>query len=147
MCKNIAKHIAAVETKFKNSFQDHQLNIDGKILHRKQRSKSKSYSDHSSGSSKRKPMKTQSETDQQTTSNNTGMSPLSQAPTKKDAPQKLTPFKTPQKSRNMLTSFKTLVKRVTKLNPKYMVPVNEVSLVISDPWMAKSAPQPKENSL
>ena len=44
----------------------------------------------------------------------------------------------------MLTSFKTLVERVTKLNPKYMVPVNEVSLVISDPQMAKLAPQLKE---
>ena len=37
-----------------------------------------------------------------------------------------------------LTSFKTLVERVTKLNPKYMVPVNEVSLVISDPQKCKS---------
>ena len=45
LCKDLAKHIASIETKPKNSFQDHQLNIDGKILHTKQRSKSKSYSD------------------------------------------------------------------------------------------------------
>ena len=52
LCKNIAKCIAAIETSSKNSFQDHQLNIDGKILQRKQRSKSESYRDHSSSSSK-----------------------------------------------------------------------------------------------
>ena len=136
----------------KNSFQDHKLNIDGKILCRKQRSKSESYSDHSSSSSRRKPEKTHSETDCQTTSDGTGMSPLSRAPN--GACQKLTPFKTPgsdtlttfktPRSKDTLTSFKTFVKRVTKLNPKYMVPVNEVSLVISDPQKAKSAPQPKE---
>ena len=98
-------------------------------------------------------MKTHSETDQQTTSNDTGMSPLSRAPngaSPKLTPFKtlgsdmLTPFKTLQRSMDTLTSFKTLVERVTKLNPKYMVPVNEVSLVVSDPQMAKLAPQPKE---
>ena len=45
-----------------------------------------------------------------------------------------------------MTFFKTLVKRVKKLNPKYMVPVNEASLVISDPQMAKLAPQLKEQA-
>ena len=52
LCKTIAKHIAAIETSSKNSFQDHRLNIDGKILRRKERSKSKSHSDHSSSSYK-----------------------------------------------------------------------------------------------
>ena len=92
------------------------------------------------------------------------MSPLSRAPN--SASQKLTPFKTPgsdmltsfkimksdtlthfkthMRSKEMLTSFKTLVKRVTKLNPRYMVPVNEACLVISDPQRVKAAPQPKE---
>ena len=46
-----------------------------------------------------------------------------------------------------MTSFKTLVERVTKLNPKYMVPVNEASLVISDPQRVKAAPQPKEQPM
>ena len=140
------------------------MNIDGKILCRKQRSKSESYSDHLSSSSRRKPEKIHSETDWQTTSDDTGMSPLSRAPNgacqkltpfktpgsdmltsfKTPGSDMLTPFKTPHRSKDTLTSFKTLVKRVTKLNPKYMVPVNEVSLVISDPQKAKSAPQLKE---
>ena len=80
LCKNLVKCIASVETKPKNSFQDHQLNIDGKILHRKQRSKSESYSDHSASSSRSNPEKKQSESDWKTTSHDTGMSPLSRAP-------------------------------------------------------------------
>ena len=51
LCKNIAKSIAAIETSSKNHFQDHSLNIDGKILCRKQRSKSESNRDHSLSSS------------------------------------------------------------------------------------------------
>ena len=72
------------------------------------------------------------------------MSPLPRAPTERgrketkfgsfktmeDASRKLTPFKTP--GFQTLTSFKTLVKRVKELNPRYVTPVNEVSLVISD---------------
>ena len=53
LCKNITKSIAAIETSSKNSFQHCELNIDGKILHGKQRSKSESNRDHSSSSSKR----------------------------------------------------------------------------------------------
>ena len=144
LCKNLAKCIAAVETKPKNSFQDHQLNIDSKILSRKQRSKSESYSDHSSGSSRGKPEKTQSETDQQTTtSNDTGMSPLSRAPTKKDASQNLTPFKN-LGSRNMLSSFKTLVFESHETKSQIYGPCDEASLVISDPQTAKLAPLLKE---
>ena len=102
------------------------------------------------------------------TSHDTGMSPLSRAPN--NASRKLTPFKTPgsdmltsfktpksdtlthfktrmRAKEQMLISFKTLVKRVTKLNPKYIVPVNEVSLVISDPQRVKSAPQLKEQPM
>ena len=73
------------------------------------------------------------------------MSPLKRAPTdsKEDASQKMTPFKTPG-SRSKLTSFKTLVERVNALNPRYIVPVNEVSLVISDPQTVKSAQPVKE---
>ena len=89
-------------------------------------------------------MKTHSETNQQTTSNDTGMSPLSRAPngaSPKLTPFRtlgsdtLTPFKTLQRSMDTLASFKTLVKRVTKLNPKYMVPVNEASLVRWQSWL------------
>ena len=79
------------------------------------------------------------------------MSPLLRAPTESgrkekkfgsfktmvDASQRLTPFKTP--GPQTLTSFKTLVERVKELNPRYIIPVNEVSLVISDPQTLKLA--------
>ena len=104
-CTNLVKCITSVETKPKNSFQDHQLNIDGKILCRKQRSKSESYSDHSASSSRSNPEKKQSESDRKTPSHNTGTSPLSGAPN--GASRKLTPFKTP--GSDTLTHFKTLV--------------------------------------
>ena len=44
---------------------------------------------------------------------------------------KKTPFKT------IFTSFKTIVNRVNSLNPQYMVPADEVTLVISDPKSMK----------
>ena len=77
------------------------------------------------------------------------MSPVLRTPTKsgrketnsfkttEDAPQKLTPFKTIGSQK--LTHFKTPAERVKKLNPRYMVPVNEASLVISDPQTADSS--------
>ena len=150
LCKNIAKCIAAIETSSKNSFQDHRLNIDGKILWRKQRSKSRVL---------QRPFikffqETGRERSERLLTNDTGMSPLSRAPTKsgrketnsfktmEDASQKLTPFKTP--GSQILTSFKTLVERVKELNSRYMVPVNEVSLVISDPQTVKLAQPVKE---
>ena len=43
-----------------------------------------------------------------------------------------------------LTPFKTLAKRVKRLNPRYMVSVNEATQVISDPQTAKMA-QPVED--
>ena len=48
-------------------------------------------------------------------------------------------FKTTEDGSQKLTSFKTLEKRVKRLNPRYMVPVNEASQVISDPQKAKMA--------
>ena len=133
LCKNIAKSVAAIETSSKNCFQDHLLNIDDKILCRKQRSKSESNRDHSSSFSKRQAEKTQSETDRKTTPNDTGMSLSSKAPTESGrketklgsfktmeyASQKWTHFKTP--GTQTLTHFKTLAERVKRLNPKYMV--------------------------
>ena len=53
-------------------------------------------------------------------------------------------FKTMEDGFQMLTPFKTLAKRVKKLNPRYMVPVNEVSQVISDGQTTKMA-QPVKN--
>ena len=111
LCENIAKSISAIETIPKNSFQDHRLNINGKALRRKQRSKSESYRETT----------TRCDTPQ----NNTGTSHDSDTLTK------------PQRSQSS-TSFRTLTDRVKRLNPKYMVPTNEASLVISDPGTVKT---------
>ena len=46
-------------------------------------------------------------------------------------------FKTIQDGSKKDTSFKTIVNRVNNLNPQYMVPVNEVTQVISDPKSVK----------
>ena len=81
------------------------------------------------------------ETPFKTPHKNTGKNLLSRPSTKNKNEPHLTPFKTPgSKSEQMvgsfktkedgsqkLTSFKTLEKRVKRLNPRYMVPVNEAS--------------------
>ena len=46
-------------------------------------------------------------------------------------------FKTIQDGSKKDTSFKTIVNRVNNLNPQYMVPVDEVTQVISDPKSMK----------
>ena len=120
LCENIAKSISAIETIPKNSFQDHRLNIDGKASCRKQRSKSESYRETT----------TRCDTPQ----NNTGTSHDSDTLTK------------PQHSQSS-TSFRTLTDRVNRSNPKYMVPMNEASLVISDPGTVKTAAHVKEQPL
>ena len=122
LCKNIAKSIAVIETK--NSFQDHKLSIDGKTTCRKWRSKSESFRETNV---------------RYDTPQHTGISHDSDM---------LTPFKTPKRSElkrsQSLTSFKTLTDRVKRLNSRYMVPVNEVSLVISDPDRVKLVAPVKE---
>ena len=45
-------------------------------------------------------------------------------------------FKTPDNGSQKLASFETIGERVKRLNPKYMVPCDEVSQVISGPQMA-----------
>ena len=49
-------------------------------------------------------------------------------------------LKTMQDGSQNDTSFKTIANRVKNLNPWYMVPVDEVSQVISDPQRVKMAP-------
>ena len=46
-------------------------------------------------------------------------------------------FKTIEDGSKNDTSFKTIVNRVNSLNPRYMVPVNEATQVISDPKSRK----------
>ena len=53
-------------------------------------------------------------------------------------------FKTMEDQSQKLTPFKTLANRVKNLNPRYMVPVNEVSHIISDPQTAKTAQPVKD---
>ena len=77
---------------------------------------------------------------------NAGMSWTLRVPNTVDASQMLTPFKTPKHTQT-LTSFKTPTSRVKRLNSRYMIPVNEVSLVISDPEMVKMAQPVKEQPL
>ena len=50
-----------------------------------------------------------------------------------------TSFKTMGENDQKSTSFKTIANRVKNLNPQYMVPVDEVSQVISDPKSRKKA--------
>ena len=59
-------------------------------------------------------------------------------------------FKTIQDGSKKDTSFKTIVNRVNNLNPRYMVPADEATLVISDPKSRKKtqkvAEQPSSRS-
>ena len=48
-------------------------------------------------------------------------------------------FKTIEDGSKKDTSFKTIVNRVNNLNPRYMVPVDEATQVISDPKLRKKA--------
>ena len=57
-----------------------------------------------------------------------------------DGSQNDTSFKTIANKDQSPTSFKTIENRVKNLDPWYMVPVDEVSQVISDPQRVKMAP-------
>ena len=46
-------------------------------------------------------------------------------------------FKTIKDGSKKHTSFKTIANRVNNLNPQYMVPVDEVTQVVSDPKSKK----------
>ena len=50
-----------------------------------------------------------------------------------------TSFKTMGENEQKSTSFKTIANRVKNLNPQYMVPVDDMSQVISDPKSRKKA--------
>ena len=57
----------------------------------------------------------------------------------KDGSKNDTSFKTIGENDQKSTPFKTITNRVKNLNPQYMVPVDEVSQVISDPKSRKKA--------
>ena len=129
------------ENSTKNSFQDHRLRIDGQTPWRWQRSKSESsvhsFQDHLGNLHGEK---------------KSGKSVLSRSSTKcvKSEPKSSSSkaiepqnmhkkgfFKTIEDGSKKDTSFKTIVNRVNNLNPQYMVPVDEVTQVISDPKSRK----------
>ena len=145
--KNVSKSVLAIEkmteNSTKNSFQDHQLRIDGKTPWRQQRSKSES-SAHS--------FQDYLGTGNLHGNKKSGKSLLSRPSTKcvKSEPKSSTTkalesqnmhkkgsFKTIQGGSKKDTSFKTIVNRVNNLNPRYMVPADEVTQVISDPKSRK----------
>ena len=123
LCKNVSKSISAIEnsenTSSSNSFQDHQVNIDGKPWLRKHRSKSESFQDHSSESFKTMAKNAQSETPFKTPHKNTGKGLLSgpSAKSGKNEPN-LASFKTiGSQSEKMAGSFKTMEDGPQKLTP------------------------------
>ena len=146
LCKNISKSVLAIEkttgNSMRNSFQDHPIRIDGKTPWKRQRSKSESsahsFQDHLG-------------TDNLHGDKNRGKSVLSRPSTKcvKSEPKsnnkaiesqkvhKKGSFKTIPDGSQKDTSSKTIVNRVNNLNPRYMVPADEATLVISDPKSRK----------
>ena len=131
------------ENSTKNSFQDHQLRIDGKTPWRQQRSKSESsahsFQDHlrtgnlhgekKSGKSVLSRPSTKCVKSEPKSSTTKAIEPQNM--------QKKGSFKTIQDGSKKDTSFKTIVNRVNNLNPQYMVPANEVTQVISAPKSKK----------
>ena len=163
LCKNVSKSISAIQNSknisSSNPYQDLQLNINGKPWQKKQRNKSESFQDHSLESLRTTAKNAQSDTPFKTPHKNTGKSLLSRSSAKsgKNGPHLTSfmttgsqsektagSFKTTEDGSRTLTPFKTLEKRVHRLNPRYMVPVNEVSQVISDPQTAKTAQPVKD---
>ena len=113
LCKNISKSVLVIEkteNSSKNSFQDHQLNIDSKTPWKQQRSKPESFQDHTVNSFQDHGKKCQNEDSFKTIHQKSGKSVPSRPSTKcaKNGP-KSTSFKT-IKSQNVPKkgSFKTI---------------------------------------
>ena len=144
LCKNISKSVLAIEkteNSSKNSFQDQQLNIDSKPPWKWQRSKSESlvhsFQDHSDDLHGENGNKCPDDDSFKTIHQNTGKSVLLRP--SNDGSRDDTSFKTMDENDQKSTSFKTIANRVKNLNSQYMVPINEVSQVISDPKSRKKA--------
>ena len=178
LCKNISSSVLVIEkteNSSKNSVQDHQLNIDGKMSCRRLRRKSESFQDHSSTSFKIMGKSAKNEDSFKTNDQKTGKSILSGPSIKstkkgpkstsfktigsnnvpkqgsfktiEEGSQNDTSFKTMGNKDQESTSFKTIKNRVKNLNPRYMVLVDEVSQVISDPQTRKKAQPVTEQPL
>ena len=131
------------ENSTRNSFQDHPIWIDGKTPGKQQSSKSESsahsFQDHSrtgnlhgdnkSGKSVPSRPSTKCVKNKPKSSSNKAIEPHNV--------HKKGSFKTIQDGSKKDTSFKTIVNRVNNLNPRYMVPVDEATQVISDSKLVK----------
>ena len=178
LCKNISKSVLAIEKMTKdsmrNSFQDHPLQIDGKTPWRRQRSKSEtsadSFQDHSvkksgnlHGENKKAGKSVISRPSakcvkNQPKSSNKAIEPRKVHKKGSSFQDHYGPFKTitdgskkDTSFQDHLVPFKTIVDRVNNLNPRYMVPADEATLVISDPKSMKKiekvAEQPSSGPL
>ena len=147
LCKNVSKSVLVIEkmteNSMRNSFQDHPLRIDGKPAVRCQRSKSESsvhsFQDHLGTGNLHGEKKSGKSVLSRPSTKCVKSEPKSSA-TKAIEPQnvhKKGSFKTIQGGSKKDTSFKTIVNRVNKLNPRYMVLADEATLVISDPKSRK----------
>ena len=168
LCKNISKSVLAIkkttQDSMRNSFQDHPIQIDGKTPWRRQRSKSKSsaasFQDHSKKTSnihgekasKSVPSRPSTEcVKSHPKSSNKAVEPRKVHKKGLSFQDHCGPFKTIHSGlskkdtfQDHFTSFKTIVNRVNSLNPQYMVPANEVTLVISDPKSMKKTQEVAE---
>ena len=151
LCKNISKSLLAIEKmtqdSTRNSFQDHPIQIDGKTpwkktsnLHGGKASKSV-LSRPSTKCVKSHPK-----------SSNKAIEPHKVHKKDSSFQDHYGPFRTIHNGlskndtfQDHFTSFKTIVNRVISLNPRYMVPANEVTLVISDPKSMKKTQEVAEH--
>ena len=140
----------------RNSFQDHPIWIDGKTPWKRQRSKSESsaasFQDHSKktgnlhGEKSGKSVISRPSTKcvkSEPKSSNKAIEPCKVHKKRSSFQDHYDSFKTildgskNDTFQDHYTSFKTIVNRVNSLNPRYMVPANEATLVISDPKSMK----------
>ena len=154
LSKNISKSVLAtekmIENSMRNSFQDHRLRIDGKTPWRWQRSKSESsapsFQDHLGTGNLHGKEKSGKSVLSRPSTNCVKSEPKSST-TKAIEPQnvhKKGSLKTIEDGSKKDTSFKTIVNRFNNLNPRYMVPANEATQVISDPKSRKKTQQVTE---
>ena len=129
------------ENSTRHSFQYHPIRIDSKTPWRWQRSKSESstgnlHGDKKLGKSVLSRPSTKCVKSEPKSSYNKAIEPQNM--------HKKGSFKTIQDGSKKDTSFKTIVNRVNNLNPWYMVPVDEVTQVISDAKSMKKTQQATE---
>ena len=141
LCKNVSKSVLAIkkmmQNSMSNSFQDHPLWIDGKPW-TQQRSKSESsaypskvgnlHGGHKSGKGAFSKPPTECAKKSKT---------INKKATEPQNVHKKVSSKTIQDGSKKDTAIKPIVNRVNKLNPRYMVPADQVTRVISDPKSRK----------